>query len=129
MDQPIDSELRQRNGVYNSVELREGIKIIMLDIRYNREKSPGDILGEEQWTWFEKELQKQKEKLIILASSEPVLGIDKLFYDKIGWGQYPQSRHRLFELIAQSNQSVILISGDVHHAAFLKSSCSPASVQ
>lgn len=63
------SERREHyEGVYASYYLGEKkrVKVILLDVRYNRKKD--DILGETQWKWLEKELWDNDAVVTIFAS-------------------------------------------------------------
>ena len=63
------SERREHyEGIYASYYLGEKkrVKVILLDVRYNRKKD--DILGEIQWKWLEKELWENDAVVTIFAS-------------------------------------------------------------
>ena len=67
---PKTDPRRKRQGVYTSYVVDNRVKVILLDVRYNRDPWPwhsgakfdsarnGDILGEEQWSWLEDQLTK-----------------------------------------------------------------------
>ena len=125
-----DSIRTGRQGVYGSSVVRSGdriIRVIALDTRYFRSDWSADsgssrryrpdpdpdktILGEEQWAWLGRELEKPAD-LTMIASSIQVVN------DEHGWecwGNFPAERRRLFELIDSAVAgSVLIISGDRH---------------
>ena len=135
LDIPTDAEVRKHQGVYQSYEYGKGkkkVKIILLDTRYFRdtlEKSTekgkryvvnptGDILGEAQWTWLEKELKNSKASIHIIASSIQFLSNDHSFEK---WGNFPTARKRMFDLLVKIKPAnALFVSGDRHIAEFSK---------
>ncbi|MBX2891627.1 MAG: alkaline phosphatase family protein [Saprospiraceae bacterium] len=135
LDVPMNSPVRKREGAYTSYTFGKGeqrIKIIMLDTRYFRdalEPDPekkrryvpnleGTILGEEQWKWLENELRTTKANLTFLCSSVQVLS-DEHPHEK--WGNFPNERKRLLNLIAQTKpKNLMILSGDRHMAEISK---------
>lgn len=117
LDEPPDSPRRQQAGVYASYSFGppgQRVKIILLDGRYNRDK-PGpnaDTLGAEQWRWLESQLSATDATITLIGSGIQVIP-NQHPYEK--WGDFPQARERLLNLIAKSGApNVILISGDRH---------------
>lgn len=131
LDVPYSDPVRKREGAYQSYLFGKPprqIKIIILDTRYFRDtllpdpdpgrrylpNYEGDILGEEQWAWLEKELTNSPARLHILVSSIQVLA-NEHGYEK--WGNFPDARKRLLQLIAKTKPANLLIlSGDRHMA-------------
>jgi len=126
LDVPKEDPLRKRKGAYRSFLMDTEIakvKILLLDTRYFRDKlvkkdevnAPnwkGKILGEEQWTWLEKELQNSDADLHIIGSSIQVIPTQHRFEK---WDNFPLERQRLFNLIAKHQVNrPIFISGDRH---------------
>lgn len=75
-----------------------------------------DMLGAEQWTWLENQLQDPAD-LRLIVSSIQVLTTDGHGFEH--WSNMPAERQRLFDLIAQTEANgVVFVSGD-RHAAFL----------
>lgn len=119
------------DGLYTSYDLvtnEKLVKIILLDTRYFRDtlftdndtrnlyllNETGDILGEEQWAWLEKELSTQGVDLFIIGSSIQLIAKDH-YYEK--WANFPASRARLLGLLKIANPTpVLVISGDRHIA-------------
>ncbi len=139
--EPKDSaRYTQKNGIYTAYmygEQRNKVHVILPDLRWNRDelnnvgminyqtkrkaKSMGpysanlskkaSILGETQWQWLEKELQKPS-KIKIIASSLQLL---PEFTGWESWANFPHDRTRLFSLIKKYQvNGVIIISGDTH---------------
>ena len=55
--------------MFGDVHSHRNIRVILLDVRYNKSRlidKERDILGEEQWKWFEDVLTKSNEKLYLL---------------------------------------------------------------
>ena len=90
--EPADSERRQRPGIHTSYEFGpdgKRLQIILLDLRWFRspihwdEKAGGyvpntdpnaTILGAEQWSWLERELQKPADLRLIASSTQLTSG-------------------------------------------------------
>ena len=127
---PKDNPAWNREGAYQSYIYGTGeetIKLILLDARYFRDKprrtadgksyipDQGDILGEQQWEWLEKELMNDAVKLNIIVSGIQIIPEDHRFEK---WANFPLSRDRIFNLIRSSKENTLLISGDRHIGEF-----------
>lgn len=133
---PEDAPPRQRPGIYDAQTFGppgRRVQVILLDTRYFRSplerwpegarETPGPyrpvtdpdatLLGEAQWTWLKKQLEKPAD-VRLLVSSIQVLS------DEHGWetwGNFPRERERLFQLIRDTGASgLLLLSGDRHLA-------------
>jgi alkaline phosphatase D len=130
--EPENSPRRQQQGVYNAHTYGpkgKQVKVILLDSRYHRDElrrvnmvyqvnETGDMLGEEQWKWLEKELRNSKADINIIGNGIQVLPEEQVFEK---WANFPASRQRLLKLIADSGaKGVILLSGDRHIAEISK---------
>jgi alkaline phosphatase D len=130
LDIPPDHPVRDHEGVYQSYDYHFNthlLKIILLDTRYFRDtiyrdantraylpSETGDILGEQQWQWLEKELNTSTADLILIGSSIQVIP-DEQIYEK--WANLPAARKRLFDLLEKyPDKRVVLLSGDRHIA-------------
>ena len=129
LDVPKDAAVRKREGAYQSYTFGEEgkkIKMILLDARYFRdelEKSvvkgmryvkneEGDILGEAQWQWLEKELTNSDAQVHLIASGIQIIP-EEHGYEK--WANFPQARQRFFDVIKKTNPTMpILLTGDRH---------------
>ena len=131
-DEPKDSPLRKRAGVYQSKMFGpEGkrTQIIMLDTRYFRsplkrrkERRVGGIwepdddpkktmLGNVQWRWLEDELKKPAEVRIIASSIQFIAEDD----GQEAWSNLPVERQRMIDLLKKTRANgVFFISGDRH---------------
>jgi hypothetical protein len=105
LDVPYSAPVRKQEGAYQSYLFGKGdqiwIKVIVLGYplfpRYADPRSrpgpallpqpDGDILGEAQWAWLERELTNSPAKLHILCSSIQVLA-NEHGHEK--WGNFPQ---------------------------------------
>ena len=75
-----------------------------------------DMLGTDQWTWLENQLQ-QPADLRLIVSSVQVVPTDGQGYES--WSRLPLEQSRLFDLIGETDANgVVFVSGD-RHAAFL----------
>ncbi len=130
-----NAEVRKRKGAYQSYtfgEKGQRVKVILLDTRYFRDElekntigtsrykinETGDILGEAQWNWLEKELTDASVNLYLIGGGIQVIPMDHGFEK---WANFPQSRKRFLSILQKSKpQSAILLSGDRHIAEISK---------
>ena len=135
LDVPSDAAVNLREGAYQSYEIgsaNKKIKVILLDGRYFRDELKkrlnglaryhpnleGDMLGEAQWEWLEKELANSDAQVNIIGSGVQVIA-EEHGYEK--WANFPNARQRLLQLIAKTNPTnPIIISGDRHLAEISK---------
>lgn len=79
----------------------------------------GDVLGEEQWQWLERQLNASDANIHVVVSSIQVLTSNPMVES---WIHFPKARERLLSTLrSASPPGLILISGDVHHADMLDS--------
>ena len=85
--------------------------------RYVPSASEGqDLLGNDQWTWLENQLQEGAD-LRLIVSSIQVMTTDGHGYE--AWSRLPAEQERLYRLIAETEaEGVVFVSGD-RHTAFL----------
>lgn len=75
-----------------------------------------DMLGNDQWTWLENQLQEPAD-LRLIVSSIQVLPTDGHGWE--AWSRLPLEQQRLYRLIAETGaEGVVFLSGD-RHTAFL----------
>ncbi len=135
LDVHPNAPVRKRDGAYQSYTFGKGgqrVKVIVMDTRYFRDEltpdpskerryipnTTGDMLGETQWKWLERELRTSQANLTILCSSVQVLA-DEHGHEK--WGNFPNARKRLLTLIAQTKpKNLMILSGDRHMAEVSK---------
>lgn len=135
LDVSPENDVWNHKGIYQTYQYGEGektVKVFLLDTRYFRDSlfvdytegkkyvpNPnGDVLGEEQWQWLEKELAASTATVNIIASSIQVIP-DEHKYEK--WANLPKSQKRLFKLISEIQPSnPFIISGDRHISEFMK---------
>lgn len=114
LDQPLESPLRKREGIYSSYSYGTGdkvVKIILLDVRSHHVKgSSCDVLGIDQWNWLDEQLKDDNPNLVLVGTGKQVLS-DIPFIDK--WMSCPSSLDKLIWL-AQRQPRVMFLSGDVH---------------
>jgi alkaline phosphatase D len=132
-----DHEVWTHDGLYNSYKLGKGkrlLHIINLDTRFFRDTvqraytidsitqerryryvaTAGDILGEGQWQWLDRQLSESTASIIFINSSIQIIA-EEHRYEK--WANFPEARTRLFNLLVKyPNKRVILLSGDRHIA-------------
>ncbi|GAW80188.1 hypothetical protein, conserved [Plasmodium gonderi] len=79
--------------------------------------SKNDILGNEQWTWLEKELTNSSARAHIIVSST------QIFSNHIvneNWGLMPFAQKRLKDLMNKTKpKGLLFLSGDVHFGSIL----------
>lgn len=135
LDVPAQADVRKHEGVYQSFIYGTGkkkIKVILLDTRSFRDtlaksaekgkryvvNEEGDVLGEAQWTWLEKELSNSDARLHVIASSIQFLADDHAFEK---WGNFPKARKRMLDLLVKIKPaSTFFVSGDRHMAEISK---------
>ncbi len=141
--EPADSPRRRRDdGIYTSYRYGPAgrrVQLILLDLRWNRspllraddatiasEREPAnmghyvpvsgpgvELLGEAQWRWLERELEKPADVRIIASSLQLV----SQFTGWESWANFPAERERLFALLRRlGTRGVFIISGDSHWA-------------
>ncbi|GMQ34460.1 alkaline phosphatase D family protein [Algoriphagus taiwanensis] len=132
LEVPANAPERKREGAYSSHVFGSGeqqVKVILLDARYFRDtlervdgvyqpNIDGEVLGEAQWKWLEKELKESQAKINLIASGIQFLPTEHA-YEK--WANFPKERERLLDVIAASRaKTPILLSGDRHIAEVMK---------
>ena len=80
--------------------------------RFNFCQDDKQVLGEEQWAWFERKLTESTASMHVIVSSIQVLTTNPVVES---WGHFPNERKRLLKLI-NPVPGMVLLSGDVHHA-------------
>jgi len=102
------------DGIYGSYlfgSKRGGAKVILMDLRFNKDVAKGRMLGDRQWAWLEAELrQSQSENSLTVLGSSTQFVIEPNGYE--AWIDMPRERERLLAMI-NPNKTVV-ISGDVH---------------
>ncbi|MGE6697798.1 alkaline phosphatase D family protein [Hyphomonas sp. NPDC076900] len=85
--------------------------------RYVPSTSEGqDMLGNDQWTWLENQLQEEAD-LRLIVSSIQVMTTDGHGFE--AWSRLPAEQERLYRLVAETEaEGVVFVSGD-RHTAFL----------
>jgi len=130
---PKNDGRRKRDGIYFSSIINNNnfkIKVIGLDTRFFRSttldransykivdqtKNP-TMLGQEQWDWFEDEIQEDVDLLIVLSSVQ-VLPRSHQFEK---WNLFPKERSKLLALLSNLKTPKIILSGDRHRAGIYK---------
>lgn len=133
---PNSDMLDDQAGIYGSYLCgpSNNLQIILLDCRsfktphFKLQNNPNPtILGDTQWDWLNKELNKSV-SIRIIVSSIPVLAKD-IFAWKNGkwktkskerWDIFGKERQRLLNLLSKSTGQVIILSGDWHFADISK---------
>lgn len=136
LETPENDTRRNRSGIYTSYYVGEEklIKIILLDCRYNRDEEStaanvldtdttetfDDMLGEDQWTWLDNQLDDENATYTLIVSPTQYLPDDRPILPN--W--FDNSRERLLDMIRGKQKSgVVLISGDVHFAEIVTHPC------
>ncbi|WP_229972808.1 alkaline phosphatase D family protein [Pontibacter harenae] len=133
LKEPANSPRRKQEGIYAAYDYKlknKTVKVILLDVRYHQDglqkdsvkayipNTQGDILGEAQWKWLEKQLKESKADAHIIGSGIQFIP-DQHPYEK--WANFPAARKRLFDLLAKTKpKGAMLVSGDRHIGEFSK---------
>ncbi len=145
-EEPDSSSRRKHLGIYHSYEYEVGenkLQIILLDGRtfrdklqpYNNEFSDerrygfyrkdyaphtsidSTLLGEKQWKWLEKQLEKPADIRIIGSGTQ--FGIEWNGYE--AWANFPHEQQRMKDLIKKTEtDGVLFLTGDVHYSEISK---------
>mgnify|MGYP001166780959 FL=1 len=129
---PSDDIRHKRDGIYFSNDIllfNKTFKLLFLDTRFFRselkgrkgkylknESTDATILGKTQWKWLTEELN-QKFDFLIIFSSIQIIPEDH-GYEK--WGNFPNDRKKLLNILAQFKDKTILVSGDRHRGGLYK---------
>lgn len=134
-DIAADDPIRSHEGVYSSRTYGptgKRVKVILLDVRYFRDTTirstqrgrrydpnpDGDMLGEEQWAWFENEIRNSDADIHLIGSGIQFIA-DEHGYEK--WANFPKSRQRMLDLLVKHKpRKVLFLSGDRHIAEILR---------
>lgn len=123
---PQQAEVRNQEGIYRTYTIGEGnrkVKLILLDGMYHSDPfkelmglylpdANGDMLGEAQWAWLERELSNSDASVHLIASGLQVLP-NSMSYTS--WAAFPAARERLLQLIQKTKPAIpIILSGDRH---------------
>jgi alkaline phosphatase D len=82
--------------------------------RVYQKSEDGSILGKTQWNWLENQLSDERIEFYIIASGIQIISEEHI-YEK--WGNFPQERQRLFNLIEEKQPNgAVFLSGDRHIA-------------
>lgn len=141
MGVPLDSERRNREGVYAAHEFKTDngkVKVIVLDTRYFRSdlikdedpkrrykpntENGATILGDAQWEWLQGELAHSDADFNLIMSSIQILSGEHGFET---WGNFPDEVEKLETMIVESGaKGVIILSGDRHISEFSRANIS-----
>jgi phosphodiesterase/alkaline phosphatase D-like protein len=93
------------------------VDVIVLDERFYRNAAqasrsePDAILGQAQWSWFERAVSASAAKYLLVASSTTLHS-----YGDQSWEQYPAAFARMIALL-RGRPGALVVSGDVHRNA------------
>jgi alkaline phosphatase D len=135
------AEVKARPGVYESRMVGpEGkrVQFILLDSRFFRSdlvsmpyRDPGPprgwylpnsdatatMLGDAQWQWLERELERPAELRFIISSVQVITSAHQFE----SWAAFPKERERLYSLLNRKGaNNAILLTGDRHAGGFYK---------
>ena len=119
LGEPTRSKVADHEQVYAAYDFEHdgvSIRLILLDLRYDRQKRGQDakIMGRAQWDWLQENLKDEGVDLHLIVSSTQVLRED---IRKDTWAEYPKQRDKLLKLIGDSPaQGIVLLTGDIHAA-------------
>lgn len=122
--EPSKSLRRNQEGIYTSYTFgpkHREIKFIMLDNRFHH-SSPeknSDILGNEQWSWFEKEIKNSNAKIHFIVAGLSILSRKIPVTEE--WEDHPRALKRMLALLDQHNPSgVVFLTGDKHFSSIFQ---------
>ena len=74
------------------------------------------ILGNAQWSWFEKVIEQESDLIIVLSSIQ-VLATEHVFEK---WNLFPHERSRIIKNLESVGTKSLIISGDRHKGGLYK---------
>ena len=101
-------------GIHRSVKLGD-ITVILTDNRSFRDPRKGVLFGDDQLNWIHAEI-KNAPSLVLLASGGQLLTSGPFHEDL---EEYPAEHRRLFEILLDAKNPVLIVSGDRHIADLL----------
>ena len=117
--EPENSPRRSQEGIYTSYTYGpdgQKVKLILLDTRYHREdpdKKNADILGAEQWKWFERELAESDAQIHFIVSSYPILFFKNGYGEQ--WRNFKKPTKKLAKLLRKHKpEGLVFLTGDRH---------------
>tara|TARA_A100001011_G_scaffold162951_1_gene171452 strand:- start:57051 stop:58049 length:999 start_codon:yes stop_codon:yes gene_type:complete len=130
LDLPKNHPARSRSGAYQSYcfgKENQKVCLYLLDVRYFKEeydidpapnqrykKNNGNLLGEDQWKWLERELANNNARVNLFGGGIQLLSSDHP-YEK--WSNFPKAQQRFFNLLINHKiKNPIYLSGDRHFA-------------
>ncbi len=123
LDIESDHPIRFHEGIYrNDIfgPVGQQTQIVSLDLRYfKKSKYDGGLLGEVQWNWLSSTLRNSTADLLIICTSIHLTSRITGFGLE-GWNTYPEERERLYDLLAQIETPILVLSGDRHMAEIIK---------
>lgn len=121
LEEPEKSPRRLQDGVYTSYEFGapgKMAKVIILDNRFflNQPDSPDDVLGEEQWRWFEEQISNSDARVHFVVSGLSVFSY--MIRRTEEWRDHPQAFERMKRLLRKHNPSgTVFLTGDKHFSS------------
>jgi PhoD-like phosphatase len=124
------------NGTAFPTYSNRTVAIFVLDVRSN--KSPwkqgsaayipdheGDMLGEQQWQWFEAAIARSQAAVnVVVSGLQHHANIFPNPNIAESWSKFPTAQQRLFDAMLQEGvQAPILVSGDVHMTELARKDC------
>ncbi|WP_144392918.1 alkaline phosphatase D family protein [Pleionea sediminis] len=138
-DYPEISQLKSKSqGIYHTKWLKQNdldIQIILIDTRWDRDDltlsyltpeqrkqlrlgpyqpnsdNTRQLLGDQQWQWLKKELQKAADVKILVSSIQVIPEYSGWEL----WANFPDERKKLLDMLSEySNNNLVIVSGDVH---------------
>eukprot|EP00347_Sterkiella_histriomuscorum_P002368 403368424 len=106
--EPEDSQRRLQNntGLFQDyIIIKENLKIhiILLDLRYNYNKTSGDRFGKDQIEWLNQAIQNDA-NLTFIVSGIQVMPDRRFYYEQLNW----QNKKVLFDLINRYEKSGVI---------------------
>ena len=138
MEFPEDHFLRKQEGIYYSyvhAAAAMSVKFVFLDTRYFRDplsksedpdkrydpwpaEHEGSLLGPEQWSWLQNELEDDAHDYTFIVSSIQFVN-DYHYWEK--WGNFPAEMSRMYEVLQNAKaKNIVILSGDRHQAEMSK---------
>jgi alkaline phosphatase D len=122
IEEPQYSLRRTNDGIYTSYEfgpIERRVKMILLDNRFHHSAPGANLLGAEQWQWFEDEIKNSNAKIHFIVAGLSVLSPKIPKTEE--WEDHPRALNKMLGILNRYNPpGVVFLTGDKHFSSIFK---------